>query len=130
MALDAVNTPDGPMRVAGALRPAGALITDILMVVLLVAPFAYLAGVSDGLIALIWACGIVGYCLFALRGTFPSFGRWAVGLRRYTYAEVEGYAGKGVLYVYEDLPPRIYTLRFVASLLMLGALLGMDLAIT
>ena len=130
MTLDIVNTPDGPMRVAGALRPTGALSTDLLMVVLLVGPFAFLVGVSDGPIALMWVSAIAGYCLLAFRGTIPSLGRWAVGLRRYTYAEVQEYAGKGILYVYEDLPSRIYTIRAVASLLVLGASLAIGLIFT
>lgn len=130
MTLDVVNTPDGPMRVAGALRPAGALITDLLMVAWLVAPFTYLAGISDGPVVLILMCGIVGYCLLAFRGELPSLGRWALGLRRYNYAEVDEYAGKGMLYVYEDLPPREYTIRTIVTVLVLGALFAIGLAIT
>ncbi len=130
MTLKVVTTPDGMMRVAGVLRPPGALLTDLVMLVLLVVPFANLAGVSDGATALIWLCGIVGYCLLAFRGTVPSLGRWALGLRRYAYDEVEEYAGKGMLYVYEDLPPRDYTLRTVVTVLVLGAFFGIALVIT
>jgi hypothetical protein len=125
-----VNTPDGPMRTASALRPAGAVLTDFLMVSLLTAPFAQLAGVQDGPSALIWVCGVVGYCLLAFGGAVPSLGLWALGVRRYTYDQVAEYAGPGVLYVYEDLPSRVYAYRTVMSALLLLLLAGVDLIFT
>ena len=121
-----VSTPDGPMRTAGALRPAGALLIDLLMVFLLAAPFARLAGVADGPSALIWVCGVVGYCLLAFGGAVPSLGLWALGLRRYTNGHVAEYTGRRVLYVYEDLPPRVYAHRTVMSALLFLLLAGVD----
>jgi len=125
-----VNTPDGPMRTAGALRPAGALLIDLLMVSLLAAPFARLAGVQDGPSALIWVCGVVGYCLLAFAGAVPSLGLWALGLRRYTYDQVAEYTGLGMLHVYEDLPSRVYAYRTVMSALLFLLLAGVGFVLT
>ena len=125
-----VNTPDGPMRIAGSLRPPAALITDLLMCFLVVVPFAHLVGATEGPAVLIWGCAVVAYCLLSFRGVLPSLGRWALGLRQYPYEEVEEYGGKGTLYVYEDLRNRDYTLRTVATVLLLAALYGIALLIT
>jgi len=118
------------MHVAGTLRPTGALLTDLLMVSLLVAPAALFSGVEEGLSALFWVCGVVGYCLFAFRGAVPSLGRWALGLHRYAYNDIEEYAGRGILHVYESLPPRVYTLRTVTTVVFLLALAGLNFVLT
>ncbi len=130
MTRDLVNTPDGTMRVAGVLRPACALLTDLLMCLFLTVPFVHFAGIKDGPTAVIWIFGILGYSLLAFRGGVPSLGRWALGLRRYPYDLVEEYAGKGILYVHEDLPSRVYTRRTIAIVLLLGVLFGLALLMT
>ena len=130
MTLDVVNTSDGAMRVAGLFGPSVAISTDLLMCLLLFGPFVHHTGVTDAPTALIWLCGIAGYSLLAFRGVIPSLGRWTLGLRGYSYNQVEEYEGKGVLYVYEDLSSRTYTFRAIATVLVLGALFGIGLVIT
>lgn len=130
MTLDLVNTPDGTMRIAGVLRPPAALLTDLFIWLLIVVPAVRLTGLTDALVAVISSCAILVYCLVAFRGGAPSLGRWALGLRRYPYELVEEFAGKGTLYVYEDLPDGVYTRRSIAVVLILGVLFGLALIIT
>jgi hypothetical protein len=73
---------------------------------------------------------VVGYCLLAFRGAVPSLGLWTLGLRRYTYDQVAEYAGPGVLYVYEDLPSRVYAYRTDMSALLFLLLAGVDFVLT
>ena len=75
-----------------------------------------------------WLGGVLAvmafiYALLAYRGIVKSPGRWAHGVRRYTYSEVEGYSGYGVLFVNENLPGPILSKRAMILALYFGGMI-------
>ena len=55
------------------------------------------------------------YPMLVYRDFVPGLGRWALGLHRFKYADIEGYDGNGVLAVYEPRPAKVYSARTIVA---------------
>jgi hypothetical protein len=126
MGVEYVTTPDGRMRVSGYSRIGVGFVTDLVVATLLL---TILAGiVARFLLQLpeVVKAAVVGapwiYAFLAHRSLVPGMGSWALALRRYPYREIEEYSGSGVLFVYEDLPRRVFSRRAVVAAAVLAGL--------
>ena len=121
MALSEVTTPDGKMPIAGLLRPFVATLVDLYLAVAVLSIIAAVFSAEGAITALIAVCAF-GYAFLGHRGLAPSLGAWALGLRRYPYAVILEYSGKGSLFVYERLPSATYTRRTIVCVLLFAVL--------
>jgi len=121
MAVSEVTTPDGKMPIAGILRPLVSTLVDLYIAVAVLSIITAVFG-SNGAIAALLAVFAFGYAFLGHRALAPSLGAWALGLRRYPYAVISEYSGKGSLFVYERLPSATYTRRTIVCVLLFAVL--------
>jgi len=113
-----VTTPQGTMNIAGSLRATGGFLFDLCAALILLSIFIRIldiVGVSAIEIKVMLLCMGFIYPYLSQREIVPGLGRWALGLHRFSFSDIEEYAGKGILVVYEPLEPRIYTVRTVIA---------------
>ena len=120
--MDEVNTPFGVMNVAGPVRSNGSVIFDSIIALLSTAIIFKLLEISGTTGLVVGATFVSIYIIFAYRGVFPSLGRWALGLHRFRYSQIDEYEGEGTLVVYEKLDPKIYSARAIICTLILVCL--------
>jgi len=120
-----VTTKDGQMFVSGITRNAIGVLFDLyvgmFVMYALVAALRFLSlkHLSIEIVALVI---ILLYPLLAHKEIVPGIGRWALGLHRYEYSEVEEYNGSGTLIAYEKLASSEYSIRTVVAVIFFAAL--------
>ena len=120
------------MYLSGILRQCGAAIADLFLAFFIVALLKQLIfsfGLLSTALELVLLLVIFAYPLLARRGLLPSLGHWALGLHVYAYSEVEGYSGKGWLWVHEPLARSAYTRRSLIAASGILALYALNLAL-
>lgn len=113
-----VTTPHGGMNISGALRANGGVLFDLffgLILGLLIHNLLLKIDLPELLSMTFAAVFGFAYPLLSHREVIPGLGRWALGLHRYSYSEIEEYQGKGTLVVYEPLNKKVYTARAIIS---------------
>jgi hypothetical protein len=124
MALSEVTTPDGKMPLAGLLRPFVAALVDLYLAMAVLWIIAALVGVEGPLSAAFAVCAFA-YAFLGHRALAPSLGAWALGLRRYRCKIIPEYSGgKGTIFVFERLPPAVYTRRTIICVVVFALLHG------
>ena len=121
-----VTTPVGIRELCGILSPVISAVIDLFFSLLIVS-FPGLLLVISGLdrnIFLIAPLVIAPwlYTFAAHRAKIPSLGSWALGIKRYSYSEIEEYSGVGVLYVKEALSRKAHTSRTIIFVIILSVL--------
>lgn len=122
-----VSTTDGPMYVAGSLWSLGALFIDLVFIqlIIFIALSLFWQVTFEALLNWTsWLPGLVaiGYGILAYRHSVPSLGNWALALKKYPRSSVEGYAGKGMLLLMEDLTLSTRLGRLAIAILVLVSL--------
>lgn len=115
------------MYVARSFWSFGACFIDICMILLLI--FLVLGFLDQKIHEIIsegagWVLGALAliYAVLAYKHKVPSLGNWALALRKYPRGAVEGYAGKGTLFLIEDLTMSARIRRLAVAIIILVSL--------
>lgn len=132
--MNLINTPLGKTRKANFFSPLVVYLIDVFVFGMVLAFPAQLLIVRDGsfedqslpvAIAILVAIAIP-YLLayFAHKEKIPSIGYWALGIRRFSFDQLDDYAGKGFLYVKDQIKPRIVIRRLFIVAATIGVITG------
>ena len=103
--MEKVTVPEGERRIAFFGASAAAALIDLFGVAVLLGAALRLTSpvlsfqvrdVLEGILAI----SAFTYAFFAHRGWAVSVGRWCVDIKRYSYAQIQEYTGKGSLFVH------------------------------
>lgn len=122
-----IITPEGARQEASHPKIFGIVLIDLLLVTVTMSLIVELLkhfgfGMPEWLTA-VFGVTIFLYAFLAYRNVVKSIGGWSNGVSRYSYSEVEGYSGVGVLFVIEDLPRQILSKRAIILVLYFGVML-------
>lgn len=128
-----IETPYGPMYVSGHLRVFGSVLCDLfsaflaafLLNQILLSLWPEIPAAKPVLLIITFA-----YPLLGRLGLAPSLGQWALGLHVYAFSEIEGWAGRGRLWVYEPLPRSLYVKKVLIAAAGIATLYVLNLAMS
>jgi len=124
-----VRTIDGVFSIAGSSKTVGLVFIDLIF------STVTLSFVIEVLKLLtldipLWSAAVFGilvflYPLLAYRDVVKSIGRWSRGVKCYPYSKIEGYTGKGALFVVDEVPKKVLSKRVIIVVAYFGIMFSL-----
>jgi len=123
-----IKTLDGAIfSVASSTKMLGIVIIDLLAATVtisfIVELMTFLGVTFPEWFAAVFGLLIYLYVFLAYRDVVKSAGRWSHGILRYPCEKIEGYSGKGALFIDDELPKAVLSKRAITLIVYFGSMI-------